>query len=256
MQFAFGSGAAWCTPLTDNTGTAITTPTPIRVGVIQELMFDLTWTSKQLFGTNQYPVSIGRGTAKATGSIKWAQINAALWNGLVIGTPASGVVSGTETLDYRDVTGAAIPGTPYQITPTPPLSGAWAADLGVVDVNGIQFTKVASAPATGQYSVAAGVYTFAAADTTKVVYIDYTYTATVTNSHTVTATNPLLGYVPTFQLDILVPYNNKNAKFTIFNCVGDKLAFTTKLEDFIITDTSFGFFASGAGSPFKYSMSE
>jgi hypothetical protein len=256
MQFAFGSGAAWATPLTDNTGTTITVPTPLRVGVIQELSIDLTWTSKQLFGTNQYPLAVGRGTAKSTGTIKWAQINSELWNALVIGTPASGVTSGTQTIDYRDVTGTAIPGTPYQITPTPPSSGTWLADLGVVDANGIQLTKVAASPSTGQYSVAAGVYTFAAADTTHVVYIDYTYTASITNSKTVVATNPLLGYVPVFQLDVLVPYNNKNTKFTLYQCVGDKLAFATKLEDFIITETTFGFFANPSGNPFKYSVSE
>src|SRR5581483_11374955 len=77
---------------------------------------------------------------------------------------------------YDDATGAAIPATPYQITPTVPSSGTWLADLGVVDINGNPYTRVASAPATGQYSVAAGVYTFAAADTGKTVYINFRYT--------------------------------------------------------------------------------
>lgn len=255
-QFAFGSGVAWATPQTDNTGATIAVPTPVRVGVIQEMTVDLSWTSKQLFGTNQYPVAVGRGTAKSTGTIKWAQINSATWNDLVIGTPASGVVSGTQTQDYRDIVGTAIPGTPYQITPVPPNSGTWVADLGVVSALGIQLTKVASSPSTGQYSVAAGVYTFAAADTTNVVYIDFTYTYSQSTAKTVTATNPLLGYVPIFQLDIDVPYANKNTKFTLYQCVGDKLAFNTKLEDFIVTETTFGFFANASGHPWQYSISE
>lgn len=255
MEFAFGSGVGWVTPLTDSSGTAIALPTPVRIGIIQEIMIDLSWTNKPLFGTYQYPVAVGRGTAKSTGTIKWAQINSALWNALVIGQPSS-VTTGTQTQDFRDVAGAAIPGTPYQITPTPPSSGTWTADLGVVDANGIQLKKVASSPATGEYSVAAGVYTFAAADTTKVVYIDFTYTFTHTTAHTLTATNPLLGYVPTFQLDVDVPYNLANMKFTLFQCVGDKLAVATKLEDWIITETTFGFFANAAGNPFKYSISE
>lgn len=254
MQFAFGSGVGWATPLTDNTGTAIAVPTPLRIGIIQEVSFDLSWTTKQLFGTYQYPVAVGRGTAKSSGTIKWAQINSESWNALVIGTPSSGVTSGTQTLDYRDITGTAIPGTPYQITPTPPLSGTYAADLGVCDVNGIQYTKVSTGPTTGQYSEATGIYTFAAADTTKTVYIDYQYTASVTGSKTVTATNPLLGYVPTFQLDIMVPYNTKTATFTFFNCVGGKLAFATKLEEFIITETTYEFFANP--NPWKFSLSE
>lgn len=254
MEFAFGSGIGWATPLTDNTGATIATPTPLRVGVIQEIGIDLTWTSKQLFGTQQYPVAVGRGTAKSTGHIKWAQINAGIWNALVIGTPASGVVAGTQTIDYRDLIGALVPGTPYQITVTPPNSGTYLQDLGVVDVNGIQLTKVPSAPATKQYSQSAAVYTFAAADTGITYYIDYTYTAAIAGSKTVTASNPLLGYVPTFQLDVTVPYGTKTAKFTIFQCVGDKLAITTKLEDFIITETNFGFFANP--NPWKYSFSE
>jgi hypothetical protein len=255
MEFAFGSGVGWATPLTDSSGNTIATPTPVRIGIVQEIAIDLTWTNKPLFGTYQYPVAVGRGTAKSTGTIKWAQINSASWNALVIGQPAS-VTTGTQTQDYRDVIGAAIPGTPYQITPTPPSSGTWIADLGVCDSNGIQYVKVASSPATGQYSVAAGVYTFAAADTTKTVYIDYTYTYTNTNAHTLTATNPLLGYVPIFQLDVDIPYASKNAKFTLYQCVGDKLAIATKLEDWMITETTFGFFANAAGNPFKYSISE
>jgi hypothetical protein len=255
MEFAFGSGVGWVTPLTDSGGNAIAIPTPVRVGIIQEISIDLSWTSKPLFGTYQYPVAVGRGTAKSTGTIKWAQINSAIWNALIIGQPGS-VTTGTQTQDFRDVTGETIPGTPYQITPTPPNSGTWTADLGVCDANGIQYTKVASSPSTGQYSVAAGVYTFAAADTTKVVYIDFTYTWTNVSAHTLVATNPLLGYVPTFQLDVDIPYNLKNIKFTIYQCVGDKLAIATKLEDWMITDTNFAFFANAAGNPYKYSISE
>lgn len=255
MEFAFGSGVGWVTPLTDSAGSTIVLPTPQRIGIIQEIAIDLSWTNKPLFGTTQYPVAIGRGTAKSTGTIKWAQINSGLWNALVIGQPAN-VTTGTQTQDFRDVAGTAIPATPYQITPTPPSSGTWVADLGVVDANGLQLKLVTGTPATGQYAVAAGVYTFAAADTTNKVYIDFTYTFTNTSAHTLLATNPLLGYVPTFQLDVDVPYNNKNAKFRLFQCVGDKLALATKLEDWLITETTFGFFANAAGNPFEYSISE
>jgi hypothetical protein len=254
MEFAFGSGVGWVTPLTDSGGNAIAVPTPVRVGIIQEISIDLSWTNKPLFGTYQYPVAVGRGTAKSTGTIKWAQINSALWNALVIGQPGS-VVAGTQHVDYRDVIGTACA---TSVTPTVPNSGTWEADLGVVDANGFQLTKVASGPVVGQYAVAAGVYTFASgqAAATPTLYFDFTYSYTQANAHTLIATNPLLGYVPTFQLDVDIPYNTKNAKFTLYQCVGDKLAIATKLEDWMITDTSFGFFANAAGNPFKYSISE
>ena len=255
MLFSFGSGAVWVTPLTDSFGNTIATPTPVRVGIAQEVMIDFSWTSKQLFGTYQFPVAVGRGTAKATGTIKSAQINSAIWNDLVLGQP-SNVTSGTISVDYRDVTGVALSGT--TLTVTPPNTGTYGYDLGVCDVNGVQLTKVASAPAVGQYSEAAAVYTFASgqAAATPTVYIDYNYTYTLAGAKSLTATNPLLGYVPTFQLDLIVPYQNKNVKFTIFQCVGDKLGITTKLEDFIIPEVSFGMFANGANQIFNYSMNE
>lgn len=57
-----------------------------------------------------------------------------------------------------------------------PLYGVWASDAGVTYVaTGAALTAVASAPATGQYSVAAGVYTFAAGDAGKAVVVNYGY---------------------------------------------------------------------------------
>ncbi len=64
---------------------------------------------------------------------------------------------------------ATIPTSPYQITASQPL-GTWAQDDGVTG-----YTKVTGSPTTGQYSVNAGVYTFAAADTGNDVLINYSY---------------------------------------------------------------------------------
>lgn len=66
-----------------------------------------------------------------------------------------------------------IPGSgPYTITVT--HSAAFVEDLGVTK-GGTPMVKVASAPAAGQYSVAAGVYTFNAADHGAAVVISYRY---------------------------------------------------------------------------------
>jgi hypothetical protein len=54
--------------------------------------------------------------------------------------------------------------------------GPWASDMGVVySATGIALRSVASAPSTGQYSVAAGVYTFSAGDAGAAVAISYGY---------------------------------------------------------------------------------
>jgi hypothetical protein len=55
--------------------------------------------------------------------------------------------------------------------------GAWASDIGVIGPNGTAFQAAQSAPASGQYSVAGGVYSFNAGDfhNTQNVAITYGY---------------------------------------------------------------------------------
>jgi hypothetical protein len=56
------------------------------------------------------------------------------------------------------------------------LNGPWAEDAGVVyAVGGVSLAKVTDAPGTGQYSVVAGVYTFALGDAGKGVLASYSY---------------------------------------------------------------------------------
>ena len=79
------------------------------------------------------------------------------------------------TAGYQ-VTGEAwtVPSTPFQVTAAGPY-GNWASDQGVTYANGTALVKVATGPAVGQYSVAAGIYTFAAADAGAAVLISYGY---------------------------------------------------------------------------------
>jgi hypothetical protein len=69
-----------------------------------------------------------------------------------------------------------IPGTPFQVAAGQPY-GAWATDQGVTyGASGIALVAVPATPAAGQYSVAAGLYTFAAADSGASVLISYGFT--------------------------------------------------------------------------------
>jgi len=66
-----------------------------------------------------------------------------------------------------------IPSTgPYTITVT--HAAAWGYDNGVTK-GGLPMTLVTGTPTTGQYSVSAGVYTFAAADASSAIIINYGY---------------------------------------------------------------------------------
>ena len=251
-QYAFGAGALIGTPTQDAFGTAIANPTPIQFGVLQDVSVDMSFDVKELYGQNQFAVAVGRGKGKITGKAKFAQINGLILNSLFFGQT---LATGTLT-DVIDTTGSVIPGTPFQITPTVPGSGTWAVDLGVKNASGQPMTRVISGPTTGQYSVSAGVYTFATADAGLTVFISFQYTATSTIARKSTVQNVLMGYAPTFRCDLYSPYGGKALTISLPNCIGTKLTFATKQDDFMIPEFDFSAFADGSGNVMTYSTSE
>jgi hypothetical protein len=251
-QYIFGSGTAWCTPLTDYTGASIANPTPFLIAGIQDVGLDLSAEIKELYGSSAVALAIGRGKQKFAIKLKNAQVNGRIWNSMFFGqTLAAGIYDAV-----FDQTGSVIPGTPFQITPTPPSSGTWGYNLGVRDSNNNAFARVASSPATGQYSVAAGVYTFATADTGKTVYIDYNYTATSTVAQKLVLINPLMGQAPTFQFDMRIPYGGNVFNATFYSCVATKFGLATKLDDFTYPEFDLSVQAPGAANVGELSWSE
>lgn len=251
-QFAFGAGVLVGTAQTDAYGVALAAPTPIQFGIMQECSVDFNFDIKELFGQYQFPVAVGRGKGKIGGKAKMAQLNGLTMSSLFFGqTLQTGLLS-----EVIDTTGTAIPGTPYTITPTVPGSGTWTVDLGVLDPNGLPMTRVVSAPATGQYSVSAGVYTFAAADTTKVVRISFQYTASSTTAKKMTISNVLMGQAPKFRADLLVPYDGKNFVVSLPACISTKMTFATKLDDFMVPEFDFSGFADAAGNVCTIGLAE
>ena len=252
-MYLFGAGLMWGTPLQDATGAAIANPTPLLFGTLQDIELDIKRELKPLYGQNQFPVKVAAGKGSITGKAKTANIFGRMLETIVFGQAGSAGITGA----YSDTTGAAIPGTPYQITPTPPSSGTWAADLGVIDsTTGLPLTRVASAPATGQYSVSAGVYTFASADTGKTVYINYRYTATSTTARKGSVMNLPMGQVPTFRCDMYMPYDGKMWVVTATNAITDGLKLGAKNDDFTVPEFSFQCFADAAGKVLDWALSE
>ena len=251
-QYAFGAGNLFATPKQDATGAAISNPTPVKFGALQDISVDISFDLKTLHGSNQFPLAIGRGKGKISGKASFAQLNGLMLNSLLFGqTTSNGILS-----DVVDTTGALIPTTPFTITPTVPNSGTWSADLGVLDANGIAMTRVASAPATGQYSVSAGVYTFAAADTGLKVFINFQYTATSTSAIKSTVQNVLMGYAPTFQADLYTSYGGKSLILTLPQCVSTKLSLATKLDDFVMPSFDFEAFADSLGNVATWALTD
>jgi len=250
--YGFGAGALWGTPLTDANGAAIANPTPVLFGVLQEVSVDISGDIKELHGQNQFAEAVARGKTKISCKAKFGRINGLMLNSLFFGqTVSSGILA-----DVYDTVGQAIPATPFTITIAPPSSGTWTRDLGVRDANGNPMTRVASGPATGQYSVAAGVYTFAAADTGLTVFISYQYTATSTVAKKSTVMNLAMGAAPSFRTDLSDGFQGGQTALSLYKCISTKLSFATKLDDFLIPEMDFSAFADSSGKVLDWGTSE
>lgn len=257
MQYMFGSGLLWGTPQQDAYGNPISNPSPILFGTMQDVSVDMSFDLKELYGQSQFPVALGRGKGKIDCKAHVASINGAMLNSIFFGQSLTD--GGLQ--DYHDLTGENVPAaSPYTITVAPASSGVWAQDLGVRYASGAPLTRVAASPTQGQYTVAAGVYTFAAADEGAQVFIDYQYTTTGTNAGTAVnanVANLTMGYAPAFRADLLIPYAGNQLVFTLHWCIGSKLTIATKLDDFTIPEFDFSAAANpNTGQVLTYGVSQ
>jgi hypothetical protein len=246
----FGTALMWATPLTNAAGAAVAVPTALLFGTMQECEIEIKRDLKQLHGQGNFPVKVAGGKSSINGKAKSADIFGAMLETIAFGQAGS---AGIQSAVY-DTAGVTVATT---VTPTVPNSGAWLKDLSVIDAStGRPYTRVASAPAAGQYSVAAGVYTFAAGDVGKTAYISYGYTATSTVARKGTVTNQPMGQVPTFAVDLYVPYDGKYMVWTFPRSITDGIKFGFKNDDFTVPEFGFQCFADTAGNVATWSLSE
>ncbi len=240
----FGVGVLIAMTRTDAQGNLLAVPQAIRLGTLQEVGGDFSFEGKPLYGSSQLPVDRGRGKGKLAFSAKTAQINAANLAALHFGvTPTVGFKG--PVID--DPITVPAPSGPYTVTTTPPGSGTFVRDLGVRDTNGNDFTRVASGPTAGQYSVSGGTYTFAAADASKALLRSYEYSSS-TGGLIMPLTNQLMGYSPSFGVILLNDSKGSKLVISLTNCQSDKLSLPFKNEDFVIADFGFEAFDDGTGS--------
>ena len=228
--FTFGSGSIWCTQLTDINANIIALPSPFLIGTMQDASVDFSSDIKPLHGQNKFAIAMGQGKTKISGKMKMARLDGAMFQSLIAGQAITTATAGI----YYDTTGSTVATT---VTPTVPSGGTWVRNLTVRDGTGLAYIQVASAPITGQYSVTAGVYTFAAADVGKNVFIDFAYTATSTVNKTVLVKNTPMGLAPTFRVDFLNP--KAGSTLTLFAALISKFNFATKLDDWAIHEIDF-----------------
>ncbi len=243
-MYSFGSGVLI------GTRTDIANATPVNFGLVQDVTINQTANFKTIHGQYSYPLAGGRGMIKTTGKARVARISGLAFANLFYGvTPATGQIA----------TAFAEAGTVPAVTPftiTVANSATFVDDNGVVyAATGLPFKKVASAPILGQYSVAAGVYTFAAVDASAAVLITYTYTIAASGQKLV-ITNPLLGTTPTFSALFYTTFQNQPTTLKLNACSCSQLNFGTKLEDFNIPEFDFECFADAANNVMTWSFSE
>lgn len=233
MQIAFGIGALIATR------TDISNPTPRQFGVVQDCSVDFKGDIKELMGQYQMPVGVARGAVKVTGKAKAARIDAAAFNDVFFGVPSANIATGQQNVKVAEGP-TAIPGTPFQVTVTG--SATFLADRGVYNnATGLPFTRVASSPSAGQYSVSAGVYTFASADTGISVLISYEYTIAAgawpaAKGTIITIANQLMGVQPIFSLELQNQFNNQTNTLKLNQCIATSLSMAMKNGDWTIPE--------------------
>jgi len=237
---AFGSGVLIATPSGANA-------TPVQFGALQDVSLDFSFASKQLFGQYQFPIAFARGEGKISGKAKFANIDGPLYNNCFFGQT---LTTGQKLWSYNEA-GAVSTTSPYNYTSA--NAANFDADLGVVYASsGLALTKVASTPAVGQYSVAAGVYSFNSGDAGRALLVSYSYIQSSGGSGSrALLANKVMGTAPTFQIDFY--QSNPNVagaqwSLRLYSCISSKLSMGSKLEDFTIPEMDFEAFANASNN--------
>lgn len=249
-MFQFGAGTLWGFPVGGNLAA---NATPEKFGTLQDVSIDISGDVKQLYGQKQFPEAVARGKIKVSGKAKFAWINGKQMNDIFFGqTMGSGTVK-IALDEVKSVTAGSA---------TVTNSAQFVQDWGVrYTATGQPFTRVASAPAVGQYSVSAGVYTFNSGDNgSNNVAISYSYTAAASGAQ-LNIKNQLMGFAPTVQILLSELYNDTGSapnqcSVLLYSAIASKLTFATKQEDFLIPELDFECFANAAGQVIDIYTSE
>lgn len=232
---AFGSGVLIATPAGANT--------PVQFGTLQDVSVEFSFAAKSLFGQYQFPIAMARGEGKILGKAKFANIDGSLFNNCFFGQVET---AGQKLWAYNEA-GSVSSASPYTYTVV--NAGAFDGDLGVVyAASGLALIRVASSPAVGQYSVAAGVYSFNSGDAGKALLTSYSYSQSSVGSRAL-LTNKIMGAAPTFQIDFYQANPNiAGAQWSLrlYNCLSNKLSVASKMQDFSIPELDFEAFANAA----------
>ena len=245
QQFSFGVGQMF------GTRSDIANATPVQFGTLQDVSLDFSFTDKPLMGQYQLPVANARGAAKLTGKAKFARLDPAVYSDIFFGQSRT---TGASDLIANGEAGMVPASSVYTLTSA--NAATWVEDLGVTyAATGLSFTKVVSGPAAGQYSVSAGIYTFAAADASAAVLLSYLYTSSTTGNKLV-ITNQLMGQAPTFKLRLFNTYQGRATVYEFNQAQSSKLTLNSRNEDWLIPELDFSLFTDASNTLGTISFSQ
>lgn len=237
-QYQFGTGQFFAMPVGGGA--------PLRFGALQDVSVEISGDTKQLHGQYQFALDIARGKSKVEWKASSGNVDVAAYNQLFF---QQTVNAGQPKYIQNEAGTIPSPSGPYTISCA--NAANFDMDLGVNDVlTGTPLKQVASAPAAGQYSVAAGVYTFAAADAGKAVLLNYLMNDASVGGNIVVS-NALMGNIPRFRLVLTNPYGGNQFTMILYSAICDKLSLPFKQDDYAISDMSGEAFADSAGRVLK-----
>lgn len=241
--YQFGIGGLFAIPTTGN----LATPSgPIQFGTIQDTNVEFNQKLEKLMGQNKLPDDVAPSDMEIKGKSGFGRIDVNIYNALFFGETTTAGISVTAPNEAHNVPAS----TPYTVTIAPPNSGVFSKDLGVRYAATQQaFTRVTGTPDVGEYSVSAGVYTFAAADTGVAVLVSYEYT--ITSGTTLTVTNRIQGYGPVFEMYLAQPYQGNNG-LHLRACRASKMSAPMKRNGYLISDFEFEAFPDASGAVFDW----
>jgi hypothetical protein len=227
-QYVFGTGQLFATPIGGGA--------PLRFGALQDVSVDFSGDIKELYGQYQFALDVARGKTKIEWKASSGNIDITAFNQIFFGGE---VETGDELIQVFNEAGT-IPAAAGPYTIVAANAEGFYADLGVYwSDTGLPLVQVSAAPATGQYMIdpATGTYTFAAADATKHVLLNYMWESTDTGG-SLEITNQLLGTTPKFRLILSQVYEGKAFSLVLYSNVSDKLSLPLKQDDYLIAELS------------------
>jgi hypothetical protein len=183
---------------------------------------------KSIYGENQLAADVASGSLAVTGKVTFGASNARLFADLLF---ADAGAAG-QICEADNEPGTVAGTTPYIITVS--NNTMWTVDLGVINVTtGIRYARVASGSEVSgtSYSVAAGVYTFAAGDEGKPMKISYLYNV-ASSGETVVLTNQKQGKVGNFTGVMVFPWGAEQDVLTLNSCLLSDTEISSKMSDY------------------------